>query len=134
MKAMHRVALTLGLVFISAGSIEAAEAFGPVEEVANEVYVVNNHLSDVRVYAEDASGRLHRLGRVSRGRLKSFEIPSEVAGSDFRIKVFPSNPLWASPAADFGIKTGVLDFETDHQVTVWLEADLAQSKVEIDRG
>ena len=134
MKAMHRVALTLGLVAISAGSIEAAETYGPVDEITNEIYVMNNYLAPVRVYAEDASGKLHRLGRVARGHFETFEIPLEVAAHDFRIRVLPSNPVWVSPADDYGVKTGVVDFDTDHQVTVWLEADLSQSKVEIDRG
>lgn len=134
MKTMYRAVLTLALITAGAGSIEAAESNGPIDEITNEIYVMNNHVAAVRVYAEDASGKLHRLGSVARGRFKTFEIPAEIGATQFRVKVFPTNPLWLSPVDDFGVKTEVLNFSTDHQITIWLESDLAQSKVEIDRG
>ena len=56
----------LGLVAASAVNVGAAEYQGS-DEITTEIYVMNNHLADVRVYAEDAAGRLHSLGRVARG-------------------------------------------------------------------
>ena len=134
MKGMYRVALMLGLVAASAVSVEAAEYQGSDEEITTAIYVVNNHLTDVRVFAEDSEGRLHKLGRVVRGDLGAFEVPQELADEEFRIKVFPSTPAWSPISDDFGVKTNPLMADRDHQVRVWLEADLTQSIVEIDRG
>lgn len=134
MKGLHRVALVMGLVAISAVSIEAAELQGPDDVITTEVYVVNNYLTDVRVFAEDAQGRLHKLGRVARGSLKSFAVPEAAAGGEFRIKVYPSAPVWSPVADDYGVKTNPLRSERDHQVRLWLESDLSQSFVEIDRS
>jgi len=133
MRGMYRVALMLGLVAASAVNVEAAEYQG-FDEITTEIYVMNNHLADVRVYAEDAAGRLHSLGRVARGDMRSFEVPQDLADEEFRIKVFPSAPAWSPVSGDLGVKTNPLVAERDHQVRVWLEADLAQSIIEIDRG
>ena len=133
MKGMYRVALMLGLVAASAVNVEAAEYQGS-DEISTEIYVMNNHLTDVRVYAEDTEGRLHNLGRVMRGDLRTFEVPQELADEEFRIKVYPSTPAWSPISDDYGVKTNPLVAERDRQVRVWLEADLTQSIVEIDRG
>lgn len=134
MKGLFRVALMAGLVAVSAGSVQATEIRGDDDRYDADVYVVNNHLTDVRVYAEDAEGRLHNLGRVARGQLKNFDVPELIADGEFRIKVFPASPVWTPASGDFGIKTNPLDFGTDQQVRIWLEADLTQSVVEIARG
>lgn len=134
MTGMNRVALMLGLVVASAANVQAAEYQGSVDEIRTEIYVMNNHLSDVRVYAEDAEGRLHNLGRVKRGDLRTFEVPEQLAEEEFRIKVYPSAPVWSQTSEDFGVKTNPLAAQRDRQVRVWLEADLSQSIVEIDRG
>lgn len=133
MKGLQRVALMMGLVAMSAVSIEAAEIQGP-DEITTQIYVVNNYLTDVRVFAEDANGKLYKLGRVARGDLRTFSVPEGAAQGEFRIKVFPSNPVWSPVNADFGVKTNPLRSERDHQVRMWLEADLTQSLVEIDRS
>lgn len=133
MKGMYRVALMLGLVAASAVHVEAAEYQGS-DEITTEIYVMNNHVADVRVYAEDADGRLHNLGRVARGDLRTFDVPQDLADEEFRIKVYPSTPVWSPISGDFGVKTNPLVAERDHQVRVWLESDLSQSIVEIDRG
>lgn len=133
MKGMYRVALMLGLVAASAVNVDAAEYQGS-DEITTEIYVMNNHLADVRVYAEDAEGRLHSLGRVARGDLRTFEVSQDLADREFRIKVYPSTPVWSPISDGFGVKTNPLVAERDHQVRVWLEADLSQSIVEIDRG
>lgn len=134
MKGMYRVALMMGLVAVSAVSVEAAELQGPDAEITTEIYVVNNHLSDVRVFAEDAEGKLHNLGRVARGDLRHFDVPEELADEEFRIKVFPTTPVWSPIPDDYGVKTNPLNAGQDREVRVWLEADLTQSVVEIDRG
>ena len=132
MRQMQRVALVLGMALMAGTtSVEAADPVVTFDEVDPQVYVVNNHLSDVRVFAEDAEGKLHKLGRVVRGELKTFEISDEVAIGEFRIKVFPTSPLWAPLTDDFGVKTNPLDTEQHERVTVWLEADLASSIVEL---
>lgn len=133
MKGMYRVALMMGLVAASAVNVQAAEYQGD-DEVTTEIYVMNNHLADVRVFAEDAEGRLHNLGRVARGDLRTFAVPAELADEEFRIKVYPTTPVWSPIPDDFGVKTSALTSDRDHQVRLWLEADLTQSIVEIDRG
>lgn len=76
---------------------------------------------------------MHNLGRVARGDLRTFEVPQDLADEEFRIKVYPSTPVW-SPIFDvFRVKTNPLVAERDHQVHVWLKADLSQSIVEIER-
>lgn len=133
MKGLYRVALMAGLVALSTNPVQATEV-DPEDKYDTAVYVVNNHLTVVRVYAEDADGRLHTLGRVARGQLKNFEVPADVAEGEFRIKVYPAPPAGTPASEDFGIKTHPLDSETDQQVRIWLEADLAQSLVEIERS
>jgi hypothetical protein len=134
MKGMKRVALSMVLAAAAAAPLSAAPTVEPGVENDTEIYVVNNHLVDVRVYVEDAEGKLHNIGRVPRGALRNIQVPAECVGSDYRIKIFPTSPVWSSVPDDYGVKTNPLNNERDHQVTVWLEADLTQSLVEIDRG
>lgn len=134
MKGLFRVALMAGLVAVSASSVQATEIGPDDERYDTDIHVVNNHLTVVRVYAEDANGRLHNLGRVARGQLRSFDVPADVAGAEFRIKVYPAPPAGTPASEDYGIKTHPLDSVTDSQVRIWLEADLAESLVEIERG
>jgi len=133
MKRMLRVALMVGLVAVPAGSVEAAVDYDPGDVFSNEVHVVNNSMGVVRVYAEDAFGRMHALGRVQQGQLATFEIPATVTEHTFRIKVFPAG-LGELQDDDFGVKTHPLDAESIDMLTVWIAPDLTQSKVEIDRG
>jgi hypothetical protein len=131
MNGLTRVALAAALAMMTAAPLTAAEPDAPSD---TEIYVVNNHLADVRIFAEDAEGRLYNLGRVARGALRSIEVPASVATAEYRIKVFPATPAWSPIPDDFGIKTSPLDNDRDRTVTMWLEADLTQSVVEIDRG
>lgn len=133
MKRTYGVALALALMAASSASVDAAEvrAFDDVAPPA--VFVMNNHLETVRVYAEDAEGRLYPLGRVARGQLGTFEVPEHVTAGEFRIKVFTASPAWSSIANPVGVKTNPLRAERDRQVTMWLESDLTESIVEISR-
>jgi hypothetical protein len=131
MKGMTRVALMMALAAAAAAPVQATETD---DRNDTEIYVVNNYLADVRVYVEDAKGKLHNLGRVARGELRTVDVPEEIAAHEYRIKIFPSTPVWSPIPDDYGIKTSLLDNDRDRQVTMWLEADLTQSLVEIDRG
>ncbi len=133
MKGLYRVALVTGLVAMSATSVSATEIRDDEVRDDTNVYVVNNHLTDVRVFAEDANGRLHNLGRVARGSLQSFDVPEALSGEEFRIKVFPTSTAWSPIKDDYGVKTNPLDAQTDREVRIWLEADLTKSLVEIAR-
>lgn len=134
MRGLSRVAILMGLVAMTAAPLDAAQTSSTIDEAETEVFVINNHLVDVRVFAEDADGKLHKLGRVARGDLESFEIPDAVSAQNFRIKVFPTSPVWSPVPDDFGVKTNPIDARRDHHIRVWLEADLARSMVEIERG
>ena len=134
MRGLSRMAFLMGLVAMTAAPLNAAQAGTTADETETEVFVINNHLVDVRVFAEDADGKLHKLGRVARGQLGTFDIPGTVSGESFRIKVFPTSPVWSPVPDDFGVKTNPIDARRDRQVRVWLEADLARSMVEIERG
>ena len=92
MKSAYRMALALSLSALAATSVEAAPVTSPDDALENAVRVVNNYGEMIRVYAEDAEGRLHKLGRVARGELVEFELPGDVSGDAFRIKIYPANP------------------------------------------
>ena len=132
-KSFSGIALTLALLAANVAPADAGTTPGSGDDLGTAVFVMNNHLVTVRVFAEDAGGKLHNLGRVARGRLGTFAVPAEVAASEFRIKVFPESPDSFSGNDGFGVKTNPLSVERDRQVTMWLEADLAQSIVEISR-
>lgn len=134
MKKMLRVALLMGLMTMSAVSVEAREVDSPGDEMTTQVLVINNSVTDVRVYIEDADGRLHNMGRLTRGSLTSFDVPEELARGEFRVKVYTAAPPGSRFAHDEGVKTNPLRTERDRQVRVWLEADLPSSIVEIARG
>lgn len=134
MRKMLRVALLMGLMTMSAVSVEAKEVHEPDDAATTQVLVVNNYVTDVRVYIEDAEGRLHHMGRLARGSLTSFDVPDGLTRGEFRVKVYPA----ALPGSRFddneGVKTNALLTDRDRQVRVWLEADLPSSIVEIERG
>ena len=133
MKMLSRLALSLSLMGLAATSVEAVPA-SVDDEGPSVVRVVNNFGSIVQVYAEDADGHLHKLGRVARGELAEFDIPAEVAAEAYRIKVYPHQPVWSAQHDDFGVKTNPLEGGADASVTVWLEPDLRRSVVETTGG
>jgi len=134
MKAAYRMALVLSLAALGATSVEAAPITGPDDEALTGVRVVNNYSDVIRVYAEDATGHLHRLGRVARGELVEFEIPAEVASGAFRIRIHPGQPLWSLDADNYAVKTNPLNLQGDTDVTVWVEPELTHTVVEMSRG
>lgn len=135
MKGMYRVALMLGLVAFSAVSVDAAELTETDDPTAHEIRVVNNYQTTVRVYAEDAEGKLHQLGRVARGHFKVLELSDEISRmGDVRLKIFPTPPAWSLADDDFGIRTKDLRLEEGAAVNVYLETDLKQSMIQVEKG
>ena len=133
MNRIYGATLMLGLVAWSAVSVEAAELWGPGDEVSNEIIVVNDYVTSVRVYVEDSEGFLHRLGRVSRGKVQLFEAPADiVARGYFRVRI---RPIDVDPLSNHvEIKTKALNVEDDETVIMWLRTDLTQSMVEVGKG
>ena len=134
LKRIAGVALALGLLTLSAVSLEAAvaEAEAPGD---NEVNVTNTYWSPVQVYAEDSKGALHFLGRVDRDEFEIFQVPSQVSErGDFRIKVYPQDPDARSPRSLNGIKTQTLSPDAGQSVVLLLGRHLAASVVILDRG
>jgi hypothetical protein len=132
MNRIYGAAVMLGLVAWSAVSVEAAELNGPGDEVSNEIVVVNNSVTSVRVYVEDSEGVLHQLGRVSRGKVERFEAPADASErGDFRVRIHPlvDPDPWSDPVSR--IKTRALNVADDDLVVVWLTTDLTQSEVEV---
>ncbi len=136
MSGIYGAALMLGLLTYSAVSVEAAELRGAGDEVTTPIAVVNDYITQVRVYLEDSEGRLHELGRVGRGEVKLFEAPAELsARGDFRVRVFPiESPDPWSPTRHGGVKTTALNLEDDETVIIWLTRHLRQSVVEVRAG
>lgn len=134
-KGMCRVALTMGMVAFSAASAEAAQLNGPGDDAGHEVRVVNNYHSPVRVYVQDANGRMHLIGRVARGKFKVLEVSAEIAEKgNVRLKVYPNEPVWSLVGNTNGIKAKELSLQPGDAVTMWLETDLTQSMIEVQKG
>lgn len=130
-KGLCLVAMVSGLAVCAPAQLEATVADPAARD--DQVMVVNNHGWLVNVYAEDASGRMHKLGRVASGDARQFEIPPQIAEGSFRVKVYPSFPPWSLNQDDFGVKTNPLDFDRDSQITFWLEPDLTKSVLQVAR-
>jgi hypothetical protein len=135
MRRMSRVALALATMAAGSTSVEAAGPGTTTDPDTGLVRVVNNFVSPVRVYAEDAEGRIHLLGRLARGQLKAFAIPDEIARlGAFRVRVYPHEPFGSWGGDERGIKTRPLRPSEEGSVTVWLETDLADSTIQVGNG
>jgi hypothetical protein len=131
MRAIH-VAMAIGVMGLAADSVQGAVR--GQDDVGPEIRVINNYTSSVQVYVEDAQGKLHALGRVRHSDLKVLVVPQEIARrGEFRVKVFPSAPLWAATSYGKGIRTGDLSLEEHDTVNFWVEPDLTASIVEVMR-
>ena len=98
------------------------------------VALVPPSVAESSIGSADSTGRRLSLGRVARGELREFEIPEEIAQESFRIRIVPRPSAWSLLQDDYAVKTNPLDLEIYSQVTLWLESDLRQSKVETTRG
>ena len=136
MRSAYRLAVMAGLVAFSPASLEAADVAGPADPPdGGAVRVINNYIAPVKVYVEDADGKVHELGRVRRSHAEVFEISSEIAGlGAYRIKVFPNEPAWAPVTDDFGVRTRDLALADGEVLNFWVEPDLTKSKLEFARG
>ena len=133
MRTTFRVAMVLGLMTMSVTAVQAEELERPTDEITTQILVMNNYLSDVRIYIEDADGTLHSMGRLPRGRLADFTVPEELTDRPFRVKIYPAPRPGSRIAAEAGVKTNPLHAPRDQQVRVWLEPDLTDSIVEVAR-
>ena len=135
MKGMYRVALMLGLAVFNATSVSAAIVTGPDDATTHEIRVVNNDQLPVMVYAQDVDGKLHNLGRVARGQFKVLELPNEVAEmGELQLKVYPNAPSWSLVGNEDGIRTKDMRLDKGAAVTLYLETDLTQSTMQIEKG
>lgn len=134
MKRALEVAVLTGLIAFGATSVEGAEPVGDGDAVGPRIVVVNESVTPVRVYVEDADGRQYELGRLERGRTKAFEAPGQVVErGDFRLRVDPGYYAQRVPDPD-KIATRALDVRENETVILWLERDLSRSTVEIRAG
>lgn len=128
---MLRIAMAAALLAASTGVAKAETKPGPANNTL-EIRLINNNASVVRVYVQDANGRMHNLGRVGRSDFKILEIPKTIADmGEFQIKVFPSEPVWSLLGDGTGIRTSGLDLHLGDAVNFFVETDMANSKVEI---
>ena len=127
-------ALMFALIAATAGSVEASELNGPGDETASQIVVVNQSVTPVQVYLEDAEGRLHVLGVVEQGEAKTLEAPSEIADrGDFSVRIRPRG--YVQHRRDpVSIKTGELHLQDGATVVLWLQRELDRSTVEIRAG
>lgn len=121
----------------------AAEATieGPVVANADDtpsLLVVNNHVASVTVYVVDSKGEAHRLGRLDRSGVGSYELPEGVIDFEgaVEVKIYPDAPqpgLGTSTAAPDGIKTR-LPVAEGGSFVFWLEPELTNSFTENVEG
>ena len=85
---------------------------------------------------EDANGDRQLLGRVTRGEVRRFKAPGELAaGGAFHLRVVPAyNPDPWSPWDNQTVKTQALDLAGDETVILWIGKTLTSSSVEIRTG
>lgn len=126
--ALAAIALTLG-----AGPATAAPA--DRDDGNAEIRVLNNHLTQVRVFVEDGTGKLHNVGRVARGQYKVLDVDASItARGPVRVKFFPADPSWSPMADDSGIRTRDIDLRDGGTLTAFLEAELTASVIEVEAG
>jgi len=134
---IFQLAVVTGLVVLGAESAHGvvAVAVRDADGPTHEIRVVNNHASPVRVYVQDAKGRMYSLGRVSRSDFRVLEVSEEIAArGDLRIKVFPSEATGSLMGSDDGIRSRDLTLGAGDAVNVWVETDLTRSMIQVTKG
>lgn len=123
------------LMGLGATSVEAeTPVVGPANNTV-ELRVINNNASVMRVYLQDAQGKLHQLGRVSGSDFKIIEIPGEItAKGAVQLKLFPSEPVWSLVGDADGIQTSGLSLKLGDAVNVFVEPTIERSLVEIEKN
>ena len=133
MRGILRVAVATGMLAMGAAAVKA-ETSGPASE-AFEIRVVNNYTSVVRVYVEDAYGRMRSLGRVNRSDMKTLTVPEDVTRyGAVQIKVFSDEPVWSPRALPDGVSTMPLNLKSGDVVNFWVETTMTDSHVQVLRA
>ncbi len=135
--ALVAAALSLGATPALAsevGSDVFASEVGP-DGLGHELRIVNNHVTEVRVFVRDADGRSHHVGRVRRGQYKVLQLSDEITvKGPVSVEFFPADPSWSPMADNTGIRTSALDLGDGDSVTAFLEASLTSSIIEVGDG
>ena len=134
MKRLFVATVLMGLVAFDAVSAEAAEPDGTPGRAGHQIVVVNESVTPVRVYVEDAHGRRYELGCLERGETKEFDAPAGVVDrGDFRVRVHPD---YYTQHVDDPVKitTRALNVSDGETIILWLERDLSRSTVEVWAG
>jgi hypothetical protein len=72
---------------------------------------------------------------VARGQFKVLELPNEVAEmGELRLKVYPKTPSWSLVGNEDGIRTKDMRLDKGAAVTLYLETDLTQSTIQVEKG
>ncbi len=97
------------------------------------VEILNNHWTDVEVYAVTEAGRRYRLGFVSPSSTRTLQLPHQIvdARTPFRIKVYSFEHRAGSALAHYveGVKTRVLTPTAGEEITLWLTKNLSESAI-----
>lgn len=134
-KGTLNLAIAAGLLALGATSARAeTPVLGPANNTM-EIRVVNNNASPVRVYVQDANGRLHQLGLVPSSDFQVVEVPGRItAMGAVQLKLVPSEPVWSLAGQPLGVHTHDLSLKIGDAVNLFVETDLTDSKVEIIKG
>lgn len=129
-----RLVLSLGMIALSATAI-AADEIDDTDGTTHEIRVVNNYQQSVRVYVQDAKGKLHQLGRVARGHFKVLELSDEIARmGGVQLKVYPATPSNTLAEDGEGMRSKALEIAQGEAVNVVLGDDLTQSMIQVEKG
>ena len=134
-KGTLHIALAAAIMGLGATSAKAeTPVLGPSNNTV-ELRVVNNNASIVRVYLVDANGKIYRLGRVAQSDFRILQIPGDIAAKgDVQIRIFPEEPVMSLMGESDGIHTRGLDLKLGDAVNLFVETNLNDSQVEINRG
>lgn len=134
-KGTLHLAIAAGMLALGATSAKAEPPIlGPANNTL-EIRLINNNASPMRVYVQDAKGRLHRMATVGSSDFKIVEIPGEMTAlGAVQLKLVPNEPVWSFAGAPDGVRTRDLDLKIGDAVNFWIETELTDSKVEIIKG
>ena len=134
-KGTLHVAIAAGLLALGANSAKAEPpVLGPANNTL-EIRVINNNASPVRIYVQDAKGKLHGMGTVASADFKIIEVPGAVtAMGAVQLKLVPNEPVWSFAGDPDGVRTRDLELKIGDAVNFWVETELTDSKVEIIKG
>jgi hypothetical protein len=150
MKGITHIALATALGLAVTASSGFAADRSPTSILGNEgrassvedpttVWVVNNHVGPVKVYAYSEARKPYLLGRVGHAGFQVFDVPEQVLedGATVQIKVYPDG-VYSSPDPtllnETAIKSRRLPADRGLEIQVWVQPELTQSLIAIERG